>query len=308
MADYKFTPTESIGARLGTGFGQGIGQGLEAIAQAKMQQLQQNRQAQDLATLLKLPINEAQAISRLGIDKDKLLNTLARYGGMPSGAGIAGIEQGAKPSTGEVPFAERFAKPSAEQKPLTPAQEKQRDTVTAGFINHEQIIQAANDAISKLESGDVSLGFIPNIRSGIYPGGLNQATQDFMGDIANIVNLRTEGLKGLMSKYRIANIERDKPALNLSKQANINRLNRIKKESEHKIAQIRKDHPNYQFESVLGQVGQTQQPQGLEAGARLEGLPKPGTPEFDRIPENGGIRKGDVMYVKRGNGYIKKKA
>lgn len=186
-----------------------------------------------------------------------------------------------------------------------------RDKVGSQFQNLEGIIAATDSALNKLESGKVSLGLLPTIGSNIAPGTLlSTETQDFLGDIANIVNLRTENLKGLMSKYRVGNIEKDKPSLNLGKEANIHRLNRIKKEAQHKLKQINSDYPDHEFESLLGGPGgSVPVPQSqLAMGSEIDDLPEPGSFEFEEIPEGGQLEGDGIIYTKRGDTWVKRKA
>jgi hypothetical protein len=115
MANFndRFIPTESTSAR----FGESLGQGLQAIAQAKLQQLQQSRQASDLASVLGISPQEAQQYIRLGLDKDKLLSNWWQRGGGQTNNAVSAENPGTAAanevgsSSAPNPSASRFSTP-----------------------------------------------------------------------------------------------------------------------------------------------------------------------------------------------------
>jgi len=319
MTDFsnRSIPIGSPGAKLG----QSLGAGLEAIANAKMQQLQQNRQAQDLASLLGLPLHEANAISRLGLDKDKLINTLARYGngGMQGSTGDQPGSPEGYPNPNQSEFSKRFNKPNGQsiEKPLTPQQKTHNDKLNAEYSNYEGIINTAKNVLDLLNNDEVELGYLANKQADWYPTSLGIPTQAFIGDAGHIYNLRTENLKGQPSKMRLEKLERDKLSPNLSKEENIRRAKRMIQEASHGLKILKSTYPQHNFVSSITEEnqiggGKTQQNEqqmpDFEVGSEIPDIPKEGTAEFDALPEGYGFEENGIEIRKRGNRYVKTRA
>lgn len=272
-------PNSELGAILG----RNLSTGLSALANQKLGELHQRQQAQGFQSLGQLVNKEltpeqAENISRLSPQIQQQI--------------VKGLTNPRQPLINQ-------------QIALTPVQQGLQDK----YQNYEKIIQAADDAIDLLESDKVELGPYGRFGEAFSPERLlNNETQAFLGDATNIINLRGENLKGLMSKHRQQRLEKDKISLDFGKEENLRRAKRIKQEAEHGIKQLKTGYPDQKFISILDEINQNPVKNNLKEGSEIDELPQPGTPEFEQLPENASFESDGIIFYKKGNSYAKKRA
>jgi hypothetical protein len=135
-------------------------------------------------------------------------------------------------------------------KPLTETerlkQDVRNDELTIKRNDIENYLDIAKEMKADLQSGKVKLGFLPALQgSNEYTAGtLGDETGRFNKNAAELINYRTERLKGQQSKYRQQNIVKGKPGLGQTKNVNLGILNRYIEDGESMLKIFDEDHPD----------------------------------------------------------------
>lgn len=115
----------------------------------------------------------------------------------------------------------------------------------------EDFLDTTEQAIADLENGESSGGnpLYAALTSNQYTSGLAPQKAERAAIIYNkLYNLRTEGLKGLMSKFRLGKLEGDKPGVGRSDEENLRILKSYKKTGEAALADFDKIYPEASIE------------------------------------------------------------
>lgn len=319
-----FSPIQSTAGRFGTQLGSSTGSFLEALAQNKVQQLDNNKKVRAWENLQGVDPNTARALVDLGINPNDFLKSLMQYGhvqnftkgdnnpnnilqALQAGSGTPQMQSRQEPAA--TPFFHQVVQ-STPQKPLTAAQEKLQMDIKDNYANLKDLVSTMDSIDEILDSGKADLGLYSTVGAAISPKlALNDETQELNSLIGHAINLQTAAEKGLMSKYRIKNLEKDKVSLNQGIKANKSVSKRIRQKALDKIREIQRDYSKL----GLGNFDEIELPKGsankvsFEAGSIIDKLPEPSSREFYSLPEGWGAEEDGIIYQKQGDGYITKR-
>lgn len=158
-------------------------------------------------------------------------------------------------------------------KALTPLQQEQLRAAQGKRAEHEQknieetklkrskledFVETTRRALKTLSSGKVSFGnpIYAGLTSNQYTAGLvPESTESFATDANHLYNLKTEGLKGIMSKHRLQVLASDKPGVNRSRNENMKILTNYLKQGEKQLADFDKTYPEAIEQEYTSQGG-----------------------------------------------------
>jgi len=110
----------------------------------------------------------------------------------------------------------------------------------------QDFVDTAKRARQSLASGKVSSGnpIYAGLTSNQYTSGLApQGTESFATDASHLYNLKTEGLKGIMSATRLKNLFADKPGVGRSKNENMKIVDNYISQGSQALADFDKEYP-----------------------------------------------------------------
>jgi hypothetical protein len=148
---------------------------------------------------------------------------------------------------------------NAQEKERSAAQKVHDDAISSQFNNLDEIIDVIDgmeDIVDKIDTGPTVA-----LKAAYAPKWLpNEYTESFDNGAARLVNLTSEGVKGVASKYRVQNIQKEKPGVDHSINVNKQILKRIKKQAEEKKKSLLNNYPNL----YTPQEREARSPQGEE--------------------------------------------
>ena len=249
--------TASLAQALGTGLGEGIG----ALAQHKLDKMLGKKKESELSQLLKganYDENTANLLAKLqGLDPQNFHKVLSMASGGQGGEGQ------------QTPFAQNARQQQIEKWLQTPHAAKLIDEGNS----YDELIDTASRMLSQIDKG-ISTGVIANAKGKFAPSWLDENSESFLKDAAQLLNISTEKMKGVPSRLRIQWQEAQKPGLNHSPEINRQRLEEIIKTAQSKKNQFFKIHP-YLQEFALDRL-QPQTRQELESPRQqMQGMQQP---------------------------------
>lgn len=194
----------SFGGNLGTAFGTGLGSGLQALAEHKMNEIKR----QKIESFLR---------------------------------GQQGFNPESANATSYVP--EKLQVQALKNKQITPQQEEKHRTIANEYDTLQEIIDTSDRIIKATDNPELSLGLIARGKAAIDPTQLNEPTANFFKDTSHLFNLKTEALKGLVSKHRLQRLGEDKPGLNLSRNVNRKLAEQYREAAMKAQRNIQKSYP-----------------------------------------------------------------
>lgn len=247
--------------------GSALGRGLQGLAQNKLLEIQQRQQATGLQALIaqqnkQISPQQAEAIAQLHPD---LLKEYVKGAFNPK-APVVDINVGGK-------------------KPLTPAQEKQRDSIRSSYEINKNLYETTQRMLADLKSGKVKTGLIPHLKAEYWPTQLNPETGIFAKDAANVLTWTTEGQKGLQSKYRIQQTLKGKPGVNQLPEVNEHVLTEINKRAERNLKNFQKDYPGFNLEDSDDYDYENKMPYNDEISMK-DGEQLDEKPDASNLPDN----------------------
>lgn len=220
MAIY-FQKQTSPSAQLAQGLGTGLGQGIQNLAALKMQEMQRNKLTDSLRALEGWSPEEARVFSML-----------------PQQAQNQFLKQKMQPEMTQLMLKQTMPKPPTVQ------EQKHHDQLISAKQNLEGIVNNTTRMIEALKSGRVSSGIIPSLTGQYAPSFLNPETEAFDKDTAEFINLASQDLKGVPSRYRVALLEKEKPGLKHSTKVNLQLAERKRKEAIEKLKELSERYPD----------------------------------------------------------------
>jgi hypothetical protein len=148
------------------------------------------------------------------------------------------------------------------EKKRTPAELKHEDALVSAKQNLEAIVNTTDRMLNRLNRNDVYTGLLPSKIEQYSPDILGRYfstdTEAFGKDAAGFINLTSQDIKGVPSRYRVQLIEKEKPGLSHSIPVNRDILQRKKKEAQEKLKDLEIRYPDI-FEK-LRREPESQQP------------------------------------------------
>lgn len=245
---------ESSSALLGRSLGTGLGEGLASLLEGKMKAIQKS--------------NFADLLGReggFGPDQGKVLAELSERHPQKFAEILMALSQGQQQPQGQVEgvvqpngsFAQDLARGVMQQKQETPAQQKAR----ADLENSGENLLSTYNSVKKLQGlikegaqfgalpqianifGNNALQSITNPATAIY----DQTAQEYLTNV-------TQNLKGRVLAGQQKALERAKPGINKSKEANESALKDAEKVLSRRIKQFVKENPGVLDEESLPEI------------------------------------------------------
>jgi len=251
-------PLESNAARIGTALGRPLNQGLDYLVQQKMDKMTRQKERQGLVDLYKgVKYDEATAnlLADLSLrdpgNIHKILSTLGAGGYGQEETPQSALQslqpqQMGMPQTQiaekvQSPFLKALNKGTQAEKGMSAAQEQHLDTIRTQRESLEDLVTTTDRMLQSLPKTNV--GVISHLKSKVAPTWLDETTELFDKDAAHVVNLTSQNIKGVPSKFRVQLIEKEKPGVSHSLKVNEQILKRLNKDAKRSLGSLDKQYP-----------------------------------------------------------------
>ncbi len=135
-------------------------------------------------------------------------------------------------------------------KELTIKEREHKDAILNQADNLEDMIQTTDRMMQALKSGNKPRNdFLAKIQSDYLPSTLDETTDQFIKDSANLINLASQNIKGVPSVFRVKLIEKGKPGIGHTNKVNEQLVADYHSRAKKKLEQLRKLYPKYFEES-----------------------------------------------------------